>query len=117
MAVQVLPFIYTAMFVLLFSAYTFCSGAWLDIVDYFFFVSPVVVVAHLIYSRMLMMCKWHRRACAMPLIPQAMDLFDTYVYNFGRCAWLVAVITITITLILFLIAIYRVFFTDGGKFC
>lgn len=32
MAVQVFPFIYTALFIFLFTAYSFLDGVWLDIV-------------------------------------------------------------------------------------
>ena len=117
LAVQVFPFIYSVMFVFLFTAYSFCNGIWLDIIDYAVFVSPIVVVAHLIYSRMLMMCRWHRIACALPLIPQAVDQFDVYVYHFEHNAWVVVASTIIVTMILFLIAIYKVFFTDEGRIC
>ena len=117
MAVQVFPFVYTAMYICLYIGYSFCSGVVLDIIDYLAFVSPIVIVAHLVYSRMLMMCKWHRIACALPLIPQAVDLFDNNVYHFEHYSWMVVAIVIVVTMILFLIAIYKVFFTDGGRIC
>ena len=117
MAVQVFPFIYTALFVFLFAAYSFSSGVVLDIIDYAAFVSPIVVVAHLVYSRMLKLCKWHRIACALPLIPQAVDQFDVYVYHFDHYEWIVVSATILLTLVLFLIAIYKVFFTNDGRIC
>lgn len=117
LAVQVFPFIYTALYVFLFTAYCLTEGVWLDIIDYMAFVSPIVVVAHLVYSRMLKMCRWHRVACALPLIPQAVDQFDMYVYHFGHNAWIVVSAAIIVTMILFLIAIYRVFFTDDGRIC
>lgn len=117
MAVQVFPFIYTALFIFLFTAYSFLDGVWLDIIDYAVFVSPIVVVAHLVYSRMLMMCKWHRIACALPLIPQAVDQFDVYVYHFDHNAWIVVAATIIVTMVLFMIAIYKVFFTEDGRIC
>ena len=117
MAVQVFPFIYTALFVFLFDAYSFSSGVVLDIIDYAAFVSPIVIVAHLVYSRMLKLCKWHRIACALPLIPQAVDQFDVYVYHFDHYEWIVVSATILLTLILFLIAIYKVFYTNDGRIC
>lgn len=117
MAVQVFPFIYTALFVFLFAAYSFSSGVVLDIIDYAAFVSPIVIVAHLVYSRMLKLCKWHRIACALPLIPQAVDQFDVYVYHFDHNEWMVVSATILLTLTLFLIAIYKVFYTDDGRIC
>ena len=117
LAVQVFPFIYTALFIILFGLYPFVNGSELDIIDYVCFVSPVVVVAHIVYSRMLMMCRWHRVACALPLIPQFVDLFDTYVYRFGHEEWVIITATIIITSILFLYCIYKVFFTDDGRVC
>ena len=68
-------------------------------------------------SEQLKMCKWHRIACALPLIPQSVDLFDAYVYHLEHYDWIVAAATITITLILFLIEIYKVFMTDDGRIC
>lgn len=117
MAVQVFPFIYSALFVFLFGAYSATEGVWLDILDYASFVSPVVVIAHLIYSRMLKMCRWHRIACALPLLPQAVDQFDLYVFRLGHIAWIVVSATILVTIVLFLIAFYKVFFTDEGRIC
>ena len=116
MAVQVIPFVYTGLFVILFSSY-FLFGKMIAITNYLFFISPVVVLAHLVYSRMLMLCKWHRMACALPLIPQSVDLFDTYVYQLGNEAFVVAVVTIFVTMIGFAFCIYKVFFTDDGRFC
>lgn len=117
MAVQVFPFIYTALFIILYAAYSFSSGVALDIIDYLVFVSPIVVLAHLVYSRMLMMCRWHRIACALPLIPQAVDLFDNNVYHMEHNEWILVAATILVTFVLFLIAIYKVFFTDNGRIC
>lgn len=117
LAVQVFPFIYTALFLFLFTAYSLGEGTVLDIIDYLSFVSPIVVVAHLIYSKMLKMCKWHRIACALPLVPQSVDLFDTYVYHFNHGEWVVVSVTIIVTLILFLFCFYKVFYTDEGRIC
>lgn len=117
LAVKVFPFIYTALFVFLFTAYSITEGVWLDILDYASFVSPVVVIAHLVYSRMLKMCRWHRIACALPLFPQAVDQFDLYICEFGHIAWIVISATILVTIALFLIAFYKVFFTDEGRIC
>jgi len=116
-AVRLFPFIYTALLVVLYTAYSFSSGVILDLIDYLAFVSPLVILAHWVYSRILKMCKWHRIACALPLIPQSVDLFDAYVYHLEHYAWIVTAATITITLILFLIAIYKVFMTDDGRLC
>ena len=106
LAVTVLPFIYTALFVSVFCAYSFGSGPVLDIIDYFVFVSPIVVVAHLVYSRMLKLCVWHRIACSLPLLPQAVDQFDLHIHHFGHNAWIVMSTTIFVTIVLFLYCFY-----------
>ena len=117
MAVQVFPFVYTVLFIFLFTAYSLSSGVVLDLIDYAVFVSPIVVVAHLVYSKMLKLCKWHRIACALPLIPQAVDQLDVYVFHFGHNAFVIVACTIVVTMSLFLYCIYKVFFTDEGKIC
>ena len=60
-AVRLFPFIYTALLVVLYTAYSFSSGVILDLIDYLAFVSPLVILAHWVYSRILKMCKWHRK--------------------------------------------------------
>lgn len=117
MAVQVFPFVYTALFVVLFSAYSFGEGVMLDIIDYATFVSPAVILAHIFYSLMLRLCKWHRIACALPLIPQSVDIFDTYVLRLDHTSWLIVSVTIIVTMFLFLVSIHMVFFTEDGKLC
>lgn len=111
LAVQVFPFVYTALFVVLFTAYSFGGGTLLDIIDYAVFVSPAVILAHIVYSFMLRLCKWHRIACALPLIPQAADLFDTYVLRLDHTSWLLVSVSVIVTMTLFLIAIHKVFFS------
>ena len=112
---QVFPFVYTAVYLFLYAAYSFSSGVWLDIIDYLFFVSPCVVLVHVVYSKMLMLCRWHRAACLLPLIPQAVDLFDTYVYHFEKGERAVVSLTIIVTVLLFSVAVYKVFFTEDGR--
>lgn len=116
-AVQVFPFIYSALFIILFAAYSLSEGVVLDVIDYLAFVSPIVIFAHLVYSRMLKMCKWHRAACVLPLLPQSVDLFDTYVYHMDHNEWMIAAATILVTTILFFISFYKVFFSDEGRIC
>ena len=88
-----------------------------DIIDNLVFVSPIVVIAHLAYSKMLKLCRWHRVACVLPLIPQSVDLFDLYVHHIEHNAWIVVSITIIITFSLFLFCFYKVFFTNEGRVC
>jgi hypothetical protein len=118
LAVKLFPFIYDAAFITFFALYSFFGKTGMaDIINYLVFVSPVVVVAHLFYSKILKMCKWHRVACSLPILPQAVDLFDKYMYSFGHYEWIIVASTIILSMILFMIAIYKVFFTDEGRIC
>ena len=83
LAVQLAPFVYTLLFLVVFSLAFFSKNAtMLTVIDYFCFISPLVVVAHLVYSWMLRFCVWHRLACALPILPQLVDLYDTYISPF-----------------------------------
>ena len=117
LAVQVIPFIYTALYLLLYGLGFQSSGIAPDIINHLCFVSPIVVLAHLVYSRMLKMCRWHRIACALPLFPQAIDLIDNHIYCLAQEEYVVVVTTILVALAVFLVCIYKVFFTDEGRVC
>ena len=117
LAVKVIPFLYTGLFLILYGAYSLLPDPALDVINHLCFVSIAVVIAHLVYSRMLRMCKWHRMACALPLFPQAVDLFDNYIYEFYKYEYIIIVATIIVTMLLFLFCIYKVFFTDEGRIC
>ena len=77
-AIKVTPFVYSAVFVIVYSIYNFAGDNVLDLLDRLFYISPVVVVVMLIYSSILKFCKWHKMACALPLVPQAIDLIDSH---------------------------------------
>ena len=118
MAVQVFPFIYSLLFIFLVAAYSFVKdGVVLDTIDSLMYVSPIVVLAHLIYSRILRLCKWHRIACALPLFPQLVDWLDTYVFHLIQTEVYIANITIIVSMAIYLFCAYKVFFTDDGRIC
>lgn len=78
--------------------------------DTMFYVSPVIILAFLILSYNLGLCKWHRTACILPLVSQIPVFVDKYVVpldNVEISTFLAAIITMSILL---LIAAYKVFF-------
>lgn len=79
-AVKVAPFVYGAFCTadLLFSVHV--GGAFLF--GELFFTSPLIVAIHLWYSKILHLCKWHRRACRIPLLPVGLALVNRYVVDF-----------------------------------
>ena len=116
LAVQIAPFVYTLLFLVVFSLAFFSTNEDLmTIIDYFCFISPVVVVAHLVYSRMLRFCVWHRLACALPLLPQLVDLYDTYVSSFTVGQIIIVKATIFVTICLYFLFAYGTFFSRNGR--
>lgn len=109
LAVQVMPFIYTAFYILATVSYFFADETVLRILDTLFYVSPIVVAEFLVLSRILRLCKWHRRACVLPVLPQVTVILDYTVVEFSRFAAASAIATILLMAVLLLIAAYNVF--------
>lgn len=116
LAVQLAPFIYNLLFLVVFSLAFFSSNVtMLTAVNYMCFISPLVVVAHLVYSWMLRFCVWHRLACALPILPQMVDLYDTYVSEFTVEQIIIVKATIIVTVLLYFIFAYGTFFSRNGR--
>lgn len=90
--------------------YYFASEDFLWLADTLFYVSPMAVAAFLILSKLLRLCKWHRRAVALPLLPQAVNLLDYYVVDLSEVAVRVNFFIVLSMAILLMIAAYNVFF-------
>lgn len=116
LAVQIAPFIYTLLFIVVFAVAFFSTNtAMMDMIDYFCFVSPIVVVGHIAYSMALRFCVWHRLACALPILPQLVDLYDTYINPFTVEQIIVVKATIIVTICLYFIFAYGTFFSRNGR--
>ena len=116
LAVQVAPFVYTLLYLVVFSLAFFSKNErLLTTIDYFCFISPLVILAHLVYSWMLRFCVWHRLACALPILPQLVDLYDTYISPFTVEQIIIVKATILITILLYLLFAYGTFFSRNGR--
>lgn len=116
MAVQVFPFVYAALFIFLYGSYSIINSDTLRfIIDYAFFVSPVVVLAHYIYSRLLKMCVWHRIACLLPVPTQIVDLLDTFVSGVSRNGIVITIITVITSIVIYGFSVYGTFFSPDGR--
>ena len=112
--VQLAPFIFAAVYTGIFALYNFASEDMLTILDMMFYISPIVIIAHLIYSRILELCIWHRIACLIPIIPQLMNLIDSYAI-FSINGAILSNVAICLMLILFLVSAYKVFFCKDER--
>ena len=108
-AVQVVPFVYVALYILTLVSYNFISEDAQTLMDTLFYVSPVTVLAFLFLSRVLRLCKWHRRAVVLPLIPQVVSFLDYYIIDLSEVAVRVNFYVILSMSVLLLIAAYNVF--------
>ena len=109
-AVQILPFIYSAISIVLLAVYNIVPESVQMLLDTLFYVSPVTVVAFLLLSKLLHMCVWHKSACILPLVPQAVSLTDYYIINLTVPEVWVANTLIVVMSAILLVAAYKVFF-------
>ena len=108
-AVQVMPFVYSAIFIVCMLLYLFCSDEVACACDTLFYVSPVTVVSFLVLSRLLRMCVWHRTACVLPLIPQLLSFVDGNMIEFPFSAASITIVTSIVLFAALLVAAYKTF--------
>ena len=108
-AVQVAPFVYTILHMISVGIALSNNPVVRRISDTLLYVSPILIVTHLLYSRILHLCIWHRTACLLPLIPIAVSLADYFV-NFGTYSAIIINIMFILMFGLLLMAAYKVFY-------
>lgn len=108
-AVQVLPFIYTVLYIISLAVSFFAPDSVVWIVDTMFYASPVTVISFLVLSRILRLCKWHRRACLLPIIPQVVSFVDYYIIELSEIVAQVNIAVFGSMGLLLLVAAYNVF--------
>lgn len=104
-----MPFIYTVPYVVSIIASYFLSYDSARIFDTLFYVSPITVGAFLVLSRLLRLCKWHRTACILPLLPHVVSFIDYYIIELTEVAAQVNIILFGSMAVLLLVAAYNVF--------
>ena len=113
-AVQITPFIYSAIFIVVFTAYNLSDSWVLDLIDTLFYVSPAIVIVFLVFSRILHLCRWHRITCIIPIIPQLIDWADI-LFGFTQIEVITSNTLTIILIILLLVSAYKVFFNGWRK--
>lgn len=115
MAVQIIPFAYTFIYILVLFAYGNISDETASMLDTLFYISPIQIIGLLILSKVLHLCKWHRMACILPLFPQIVSFIDYYIIALTEIeAYVTNIITIIMSVLL-LVSAYKVFFANGRK--
>lgn len=104
-----MPFLYTIPYIAGLIASYFLSYDAARIFDTLFYVSPVTVCAFLVLSKLLRLCRWHKTACILPLLPQVVSFIDYYVIELTEIAAQVNIILFGSMAVLLLVAAYNVF--------
>ena len=113
LAVQVMPFIYTAIYIVSMVLYLFVAESVKFILDTLVYVSPLVICAFLVESWILKLCHWHKLACILPILPQVITFIDYYIIELTEVEFYISIATPTVLSILLLISAYKVFFSNG----
>lgn len=108
--VQIAPFAYTFVYILAMILYSFSSESVLNALDTLFYISPFIICIFLIESHILKLCKWHKFACLLPIIPQIFVFIDYYIIEFTKFERIISIFIPTIMSVLLLVAAYKVFF-------
>lgn len=109
LAVQIAPFAYTSFYIIILFVYPACSENVLSVLDTLFYVSPLVVGWFLVESRILRLCRWHKTACVLPLIPQIFVFVDYHIVRLTKTEFYVHYAMLVGMSILLLISAFNVF--------
>lgn len=109
LAVQIAPFVISLLYILGITAQLFFSGDTNWLFSIILYTPPPIILIMLIFSRMLHLCKWHRLACALPLVPFCFTMIDAYLIELSDIAvWILNGLAIAM-IIMLLMAAYNVF--------
>lgn len=101
--VQLAPFVLTFIYFILFGLYFILPDNILNVLDTLFYTSPVVALLLLMQSKILCLCKWHKMACALPVLPQIGVLADDMLpFSYG-----LAIAFIGLTFVLLGVFLYK----------
>ena len=109
LAVQIAPFVISLLYILGIIAQLLFSGDTSWLFSIILYTPPPIILIMLIFSRMLHLYKWHRLACALPLVPFCFTMIDAYLIELSDIAvWILNGLAIAM-IIMLLMAAYNVF--------
>lgn len=115
LAVQIAPFAISTLYILGITAQLLFSGDTSWLFSIILYTPPPIILIMLIFSRMLHLCKWHRLACALPLVPFCFTMIDAYLIELSDIAvWILNGLALAM-IIMLLMAAYNVFLKPHHK--
>lgn len=115
LAVQIIPFVYSFLYIIVLFFYPHISDDTASILDTLFYISPTFIVGFLILSRLLHLCKWHKMACLLPAFPQIITVIDYYIIELTEIEAQIIDYLGSVMSLLLVISAYKVFFSNGRK--
>lgn len=115
LTIQVMPFAFSALYIMSMFLYLTASDSVCCVLDTLFYVSPTTVAGMLICSRVLKLCKWHKMACSLPLLPQVTVFIDYHIVELSRFGAYLSVSLSIVMAVLLLIAAYNVFLKPNNN--
>lgn len=109
LAVQVMPFLFSALYIVSMFLYLFLPESLCQILDTIFYVSPTTVAGMLDFSRILHLCKWHKLACSLPIAPQIAVFIDYHIVSLSRLGAVLSISLSATMAFLLLVAAWNVF--------
>lgn len=105
--VKVTPFVSVFFCLLTISGYFYMPEKVIRIMDMLVYSSPFHIGVLLLLSRRLMLCKWHRLQCVLPVVAAIPSVIDRTLY---RLSPLAADINIIIMMVLFATSLVNAYF-------
>ena len=109
LAVQIMPFIYSGLYIVAMILYLFVSENACCVLDTLLYVSPIVILGLLFLSRILELCKWHKTACVLPVFPQILVFIDQHIAGLTRIESYISIALPIAMGALLLVAAYNIF--------
>jgi hypothetical protein len=103
---KVLPFLYALSLLISMVVYLFDCETASNLCDLLSYTSPMVILALLILSKLLKLCKWHKLECCLPLLPLIVYGIDTYIYELSAIA---ATVNILMAICVFILSIFNAY--------
>lgn len=110
--IKIAPFIYTLVYIVFMVMQMLGMDSIMTFMESMCYMSPLVIVTLFILSHMLKLCCFYRFQCLLTAAPQILVVVDSYFYEFGTLSVYTATALLTTMLVLSMINITQVFFSE-----
>ena len=109
LAIQIMPFVYSMLYIIAMFLYLFVPEETRCVLDTLLYVSPVAIIGLLVTSHILELCRWHKAACIIPVLPQVLVFVDQHMVELTIVEAYISIIAPVVLSILLIVSAYKVF--------